>query len=88
MNAPQTPEQATRWNPFKRPRFDVVQIQNGRVVKIHDEAVRRGEAVRDAATVNQMLLMCRLLAPSGPQDAHARVVPTGSMPLFRDGDPS
>lgn len=60
---------------FRRPRvrYDVVQIQNGAVVKVHATGVSRRSATETAETVNRMLLWMRLVAPSGPQDARAEI---------------
>lgn len=63
---------------IKRRRFDVIQVQAGRVVLTHTTNATLRQASRDAADVNRMLLFCKLMAPSGPQDAHAHIVPTSN----------
>lgn len=59
-------------------RYDVVQIQNARLVKTHATGLTFGQARSQRDTVNAVLFQAKTLAPSGPQDAHAEIWETGS----------
>lgn len=64
------------WWKRDRTRYAVWQVQGERWAKIASGLTRK-EAERDAATVNQHLALFKLIAPSGPQDAHAVIKPDG-----------
>ncbi len=63
-----------RWWKRDRTRYAVWQIQGDKRFKLVG-GLNRKQAERDASYVNGRLALFKLIAPSGPQDAHAVIEP-------------